>query len=286
MVYPSASSGCLLGTPSFTRTHTRRWHAEHAAPRQACRASLNFLHVFPVFLVPLSHGDPPALLDPCTSSRNNKHTSSTRGDDECLRLGVMLGGYAPSDLVPFLSLVVYISHKSEVYMAQYVSKLQTACLWLVRRMYRGEFDQGQARRSGALFSEEVRPLPSDETRKAFTRKRARENTVRSWYQNVQRLMSCTVAEPPAFKGKTITERAGRRSSMQVSPPTQTLVVHPGIASRSSSFRPILGRRQYDYTCHTKRQGSAPAKRLCLQYFAILLLSTLGRTPRGSAAQKR
>lgn len=123
-------------------------------------------------------------------------------------------------------------------------------------------------------------MPSDETRKAFTRKRARENTVRSWYQNVKRLMSCTLAEPPAFKGKTITERAGRRSSMQVSPPTQTLVVHPGIASRSSSFRPILGRRQYDCTCHTKRQGSAPAKRLCLQYFAILLLSTLGRTPWG------
>lgn len=80
VIVPSASSGCLLGTPSFTRTLTRRWHAEHAAPRLACRASLNFLHVFSVLLVPLSHGDPPALLDSCTSSRNNKHTSSTRGE--------------------------------------------------------------------------------------------------------------------------------------------------------------------------------------------------------------
>lgn len=94
---------------------------------------------------------------------------------------------------------------------------------------------------------------------AITSRGARENTVRSWYQNVQRLMSLyTRAEPPAFKGKAITE-SWSALIHAVSPPTQTLVVRPGIASRSSSFRPILGRRQYDRTCHTKTRVGTSQK---------------------------
>lgn len=90
-----------------THTHTTL-ACRTCSPTPGLQSLTQVLTRFSVFLVPLSHGDPPALLDSCTSSRNNKHTSSTRGDDECLRLGVMVGGYAPSDLVPFHSLVVYI----------------------------------------------------------------------------------------------------------------------------------------------------------------------------------
>ena len=71
---------------------TRRRPAEHAAPRQACRASLNCLHVsgLPRALVTRRPSRP---VGSCTSSRNNnKHTSSTRRDCECVRLGVRMSG--------------------------------------------------------------------------------------------------------------------------------------------------------------------------------------------------
>lgn len=125
---------------TLLRAHTRRRHAEHAAPRQACRASLDYLRRLSVFLVPLSHGMSPALLDP---ARHPAIISirlwSVGKDGECVPLGVRVGGYSPSDVVPF-SCWWHISTETR-YIWHNMSQTQNVCLCLLMGMYRYELNR-------------------------------------------------------------------------------------------------------------------------------------------------
>lgn len=157
----SASSGCLLGTPSCA--NTRRRHAQHAAPRQACRASLCDL-TSSASLVPLSHG-----------------------------FWVML----PSCWVRLMSYPFScwwdISTDTRYSWLDISQPQKKACLCLLMGMYRYELSRAWLVAAGPSS----RSRRSRLCRRTRTRKRSRgceprENTVRSWYQNVQRLMSCAL----------------------------------------------------------------------------------------------
>lgn len=274
---------------AHTHTHTRRRHAEHAAPRLACRASLNCLHVvgLPRALVTWR---PSRRVGSCTSSRNNKHIRrQAAGTHGCVPLGVG-GGWGTHRLTSnhFLAGGIYPQGRGLYRTICPNSRMRVSCL--LTRAYRGEADRAsrQARCSGALFSEEVKALPSDEDTQASTRRRVRENTVRPWYQNVQRLMSCILAEPPAFKGKAITERAGRRPSMQCHQRSRLWLFIPGLLVDSAPSDPSLA--DGNTTVHAipkdkgRRQPKACAYRR--QSTMLLLPSTLGRTPWGRATLER
>lgn len=173
-------------------------------------------------------------------------------------LGVRVGGYAPSDVVPFSCW--WLISTETIYIWHNISQPREMRLCRLMGMCWYEFEQGLARRSGASFSEhEVRALSSDKTRK---RSRGRESEKTRSARGIKTCSdSCHVhsRNHQHLRGRTSLRESWSAPIHAVSPPTQTLVVRSGIASRSSSFRPILGRRQYDCTCHTNTRVGTSQK---------------------------